>query len=114
MVSTVRDVVTAELSLAQDDINLDSKDNYGRTPIAWAALNGYSAVVEMLLAQGADITSTNIEGQSPLLLAAQGGHVTMVTLLLAREDVDLNARDEHGGTPRLRTGVEQWPVTTST
>lgn len=36
------------LLLAQDDVEADSRDEYGRTPLSWAAANGHEAVVRLL------------------------------------------------------------------
>jgi ankyrin repeat protein len=37
-----------KLLLAQDGVDPDSKDKYGRTPLWWAAGNGHEAVVKLL------------------------------------------------------------------
>jgi ankyrin repeat protein len=34
--------------LATGKVDVDSKDEYGRTPLSWAAVNGHEAVVELL------------------------------------------------------------------
>jgi ankyrin repeat protein len=44
------------------------------TPLHWAAYRGHAAVVELLLARGADPLAVDEEGQSPHDLALQGGH----------------------------------------
>jgi ankyrin repeat protein len=39
-------------------IDLNSKDNDGRTPLSWALRNGYEAVMKLLLAKvGIDLNS---------------------------------------------------------
>src|SRR3712207_8931801 len=47
---------------------VDAKDkNYGKTPLSWAAANGYEAAVKLLLAAGADVdTKDKNYGQTPL------------------------------------------------
>jgi ankyrin repeat protein len=56
-----------ELLLKINNINLDPKDNYGQTPLSFAAADGYDAVVELLLAMhGIDIDSKDKYGQTPL------------------------------------------------
>jgi ankyrin repeat protein len=36
------------LLVAQDDVEVDSKDNGGRTPLSWATKTGYYEVVTLL------------------------------------------------------------------
>jgi ankyrin repeat protein len=36
------------LLILEKAVDLDSKDNYGRTPLSWAAWNGHEAVVKLL------------------------------------------------------------------
>jgi len=65
-----------------EDIDLDSKDTYGRTPLSWAAANGHEAVVKLLLLEKAvDVDSKDDYGQTPLSWAAEGGHEAVVKLL---------------------------------
>jgi ankyrin repeat protein len=39
-----------KLLLAKDDVDPDSKDDDGLTPLSWAASSGYKALVKLLLA----------------------------------------------------------------
>jgi ankyrin repeat protein len=41
-------VKVVKLLLANDGVDPDSKDTDGRTPLLWAAENGYEAVVQVL------------------------------------------------------------------
>jgi len=45
---------TAQLLLATEEVEADSKDSYGQTPLSWAARNGHVAVVQLPLEKGAD------------------------------------------------------------
>ncbi|KAG8677733.1 hypothetical protein FPOAC2_03839 [Fusarium poae] len=60
----------------------------GRSPLSYAAENGHTSVVKMLLAQGADPESQSSEinywhyGRTPLSFAALHGHEAVVKLLL--------------------------------
>jgi ankyrin repeat protein len=50
-----------------------------------AAMNGYEAVVQLLLEKGVDLESKDIEyGQTPLLWTAEGRHEAVVKLLLEK------------------------------
>ncbi|KAI0531849.1 hypothetical protein GGR58DRAFT_210281 [Xylaria digitata] len=60
------------------------KDNYGRTPLWYAAQNGYEAVVTLLLAAGVDANAAaGGDEQTTLQAAAGGGHLEVVEKLLA-------------------------------
>jgi ankyrin repeat protein len=37
-----------EIRVALDDVDADSKDNNGQTPLSWAAASGHEAVVKLL------------------------------------------------------------------
>ncbi|KAI9783788.1 MAG: hypothetical protein M1839_003124 [Geoglossum umbratile] len=78
----------------------DFKDDYGRTPVSWAAARGHKAVVE-LLANRQDVVadSRDESGRTPLSWAAAGGHNAVVELLANRHDVAADSKDESDRTP---------------
>ena len=88
-------------------VETDARDQYGRTPLLYAAGGGHEAVVRVLLARGdVEADARDIDGRTPLLYAAGGGHEAVVRVLLARDDVEADARDNFGGTPLLYAAEE--------
>jgi ankyrin repeat protein len=82
-----------QVLLATGDVDVDSKDNYGQTPLSFAAQNGHEAIVSLLLEKGADPAIRDSSGLTPLIHAARGGHRRVVDLLLEANNVsqDLTA-----------------------
>ena len=79
---------------------INQQDCIDRTPLLWAAMNGYEGVVRLLLGRK-DVDpdrSDNIDS-TPLSWAANNGHEGVIKLLLEREDVDPDRPDKYGGTP---------------
>jgi hypothetical protein len=74
----------AILALLKNGHHPDSKDNYGQTPLSWAAENGHEAVVRLLLEKGAELESKDNYSQTPLLWATRNGHEAVVRLLLEK------------------------------
>ena len=77
----------------------DERD--GRRALHWAAERGRLAMVQVLLAAGADVNAKNHEGKTALHYAGKGGHVDVTKALLARGGwlhADVHARDEDGHT----------------
>ena len=64
--------------LAEKGVDLDSKDNKGRTQLLPAVELGHEPAVELLVKKGADLNFVHQKGRTPLCLAAFQGHVAMV------------------------------------
>ncbi|KAH1472028.1 hypothetical protein KXX06_006636, partial [Aspergillus fumigatus] len=56
--------------LIKKGADLQSKRNYGRTALSWAAENRHEAVVRQLVEKGVDLKSKDRGGQTPLSWAA--------------------------------------------
>ena len=79
---------------------VNPKDSDGQTPLSWAAAQGHTAVVKLLLDRDDVVAdSRNKNGWTPLSLAAAEGHTAVVKLLLDRDDVVADSQDEDGRTP---------------
>jgi ankyrin repeat protein len=86
-------------SMIKDNPGLVSnKDFLGRTPLYDAVRVGRKEVVELLLANHADINARDDRGLTPLHDAADSDYKEGVKWLLANH-ADLDARDNAGGTP---------------
>ena len=76
---------------------LASRDNEGRTPLAWAAGLGLQQVVKALLDQGADMQARDDAGMSPLFFSVMSGAEAVKILL---------ATDARPVSSELRTALE--------
>ena len=79
--------------------NVDAKGGkLMATPLHYATVHGHSAIVERLLAKGADVQSTDANGETPMHDAAAFGRVQVAEMLLAHEP-DVNALTPDEQTP---------------
>ena len=89
--------------LGLPNINADSKDGRGRTPLWMASWKGHVRVVELLLKRNTvevDVGATDL--CTPLVIAATEGHAEVVKLLLETGKVDVNTKHRRGWTPLER------------
>ncbi|KAI3095276.1 hypothetical protein CBS147333_9812 [Penicillium roqueforti] len=68
------------LCLLQSKPNVDSRDQWGRTPLSWAAEYGSLAVAKILLEQGANVNALDYEGGSPLTWLMHAGNPKITSL----------------------------------
>lgn len=68
------------------------------TALHAAASGGYREIVELLIAQGANVRAGDSSGCTPLHDAARGLHVEIIDLLIAH-GADVTAREGWGATP---------------
>jgi ankyrin repeat protein len=89
--------IAVRMLLSRDDIDANSKDIGGVTPLMEAAENGHEAVVQSLLRRS-EVNSKDNRGRTALWYAAQNGHTGVVGLLLGRHDVDPDSKDSRDRT----------------
>ncbi|KAJ5907499.1 hypothetical protein N7495_000181 [Penicillium taxi] len=86
----------------------DLKGYEDRTPLSWAAQDGQSSIVELLLERGAICDELDRGWRTPLSLASSNGHETVARLLIDK-GADVNTSNKFGQTPlyrALRNGHE--------
>ncbi|XP_011693596.1 PREDICTED: ankyrin repeat and death domain-containing protein 1A-like isoform X2 [Wasmannia auropunctata] len=66
----------------KETVDVDSRNNYGRAPIHWAASRGNTEIIEMLMQAKCDIEARDKYGMRPLHMAAQHGHRDAVKMLI--------------------------------
>ncbi|XP_067649942.1 ankyrin repeat domain-containing protein 50-like [Haliotis asinina] len=93
------DIVSYIISLDITDIN--SRGQFGRTPVMAAAEKGHKIVLDVLVSHGADLYLVDDDGDNILHAACLGGHVQMVEYLVAQEIVGINSRGDNGRTPLM-------------
>ncbi len=78
--------------------DINAKDEFGRTPLHNAAIQGRKELAEELIAEGADVNSRDNGGYSPLHGAAGFGQKVLAEILIAR-GAAINAKNNDGDTP---------------
>ncbi|KAH5602359.1 hypothetical protein HBI45_122960 [Parastagonospora nodorum] len=106
LVEHKKDTVLA-LVLPNCKVDVNAKDNAGRTAVVLAIQQGCKSIVELLLSTGRiDVNTKKITGRTPLMWAIRHGRKDMVDLLLNTGKVEINAEDAYGWTP-LMWAVQQ-------
>ncbi|KAF3284216.1 hypothetical protein TWF970_011436 [Orbilia oligospora] len=90
----------AAIRMLIEVIPADPKDATGRTPLSWAAMEGQTDVVKILLeSENIDVNSKDATGRTPLSWAAMKGQTDAAKVLLESGSVDVNSKDAIGRTP---------------
>ncbi len=92
-------MITALLKAGAD---VNSRDIYGNTALAWASYRGNKDAVKLLLAQpGVKLNEIDVDGGAALMSAAENGHAEIVEMLL-KSGADTSITDEAGQTALIR------------
>ncbi|CAH1777359.1 unnamed protein product [Owenia fusiformis] len=92
------DAFQVRMWLDNTENDLNQGDDHRFSLLHWAAREGRSNIVEMLIARGARINATNMGDDTALHLAASHGHRD-IALTLLHNKANINAVNEHGNTP---------------
>lgn len=75
--------------------DVNATDNYDRTPLQWAAENGYANICKLLIDAGAVVNYMDYDGLTPLHYV----NSLEACEVLINAGADVNAQDKHGDTP---------------
>ena len=87
--------------LIKDGSNVNTRSEYGTTPLIAASIRGHDQVVEELIREGARVNVKNNSQRTALHCASWRGHCSVVNTLLAA-GADTNVQDQCGVTPLMR------------
>jgi ankyrin repeat protein len=99
------EIETVRTLLKGKQFDVNATNRYGVTALSVACENGNNAIVEALLAAGADANTRQRGGESVLMIAARTGNKPSVEALLNR-GADLNSKDRHGQTAIMWAAAE--------
>ena len=87
--------------------DVNEKDDWGWTPLHWAAENGEFTQAKLLIQRGADVNAVTNKtlSSTPLHFAAYGGNHRIVYLLI-ENGADVEAKDRWGLTPLFSARTE--------
>eukprot|EP01137_Pigoraptor_chileana_P010622 Opistho-2@60447 len=94
----IKKVLKGGLFSKKTDVNVT--DDHSWTPLHYAAYEGHSEAVHLLVAHGADVHSRTIDGELPLHLAAKKGAVAACKALIEHGSPILST-DNNGWTPKI-------------
>lgn len=88
-------------------VNVESRDETGRTPLHWAAITGQVELTRKLLAFGACVNAAEGDSSTPLHYAAEAGNGGVCKILMSNS-ADVNLKDNKGLSP-LHYAVRSQP-----
>jgi ankyrin repeat protein len=88
------------LSIADNTVVNDNKNNSGSTALMFAAHDGHANIVRMLIDADANVNHINNTGTTALMLAAHAGHANIVRMLIEAK-ANVNRTNNSGSTALL-------------
>jgi hypothetical protein len=87
-------------ALREESIDVDCKDDWGRTPLSWAARHEHWEAVTLLLEkESIGVDCKDDWGRTPLSWAVKSGHKAIAQLLLESSKVEADSKDGISRTP---------------
>ena len=105
MAATYHNHVDTVKALIDAGADIELQDKKQNNPFLYASKEGYIDIVKLTIDAGTNIKETNHSGNTALIAAAERGHVEVVKELLNRTQIDVNYKNDHGGTALLETIV---------
>ena len=90
------DMFMLKALIAVKGIDVNARNREGKTALMFAAVHGYTRMVQTLIAAGADANAGT--RKSALIFATQGRHVHTVNALITAKAIDINKVDGQGKT----------------
>ncbi|MCD8488707.1 MAG: ankyrin repeat domain-containing protein [Desertifilum sp.] len=91
--------------LIESGKNVNCQDEWGDTPLIFAAIEGYLNIARVLIQAGAKVNLKNKEGMTALMYAIEAGHSEIVGILL-EAGADVNDQDNRGNSI-LMLGIKE-------
>ncbi|XP_048258283.1 serine/threonine-protein phosphatase 6 regulatory ankyrin repeat subunit B-like isoform X2 [Haliotis rufescens] len=79
--------------------DIESRGNFGRTPVMCASWVGRQKVFDLLVGKGCDLSAVDDDGNNILHIACFGGNVYIVEYLITHNTADIESRGNFGTTP---------------
>jgi serine/threonine-protein phosphatase 6 regulatory ankyrin repeat subunit B len=87
--------------LIKAKVDVNTKDNYGRTALMKAVENNQRDLAEILIKAGANINARDNFGWTTLMMAAENGYFEMLEILI-KAGANVNEKDELGWTALMK------------
>ena len=81
------------------EVDMNSKDKCGNTPLLVAAVYGHLSVIEYWIEHGCDPLHRNNNGDTAVHLAALNGHLSVVKFFVEKLNIDLTIKNSKGKMP---------------
>ena len=92
------DLLKTKEALMENICNVNNKDEYGRTVIYDAIVNGYIDIIEELCIAKIDINNIDNNGKTPLHFASIYSRFEIAKILI-QYGAELDLKDKYGNTP---------------
>lgn len=88
-----------QVLLERPGIDINVKDNTGKTPIFYALEKGNNCLSLLFSHPEIDVNAVSVDGQTPLHVAVNRMNMSAVLLLLSSPVIDVSISDKNGSTP---------------